>query len=301
MATQAVLRQRVLDQLYSAQPQSRPQRLRVNGAHNSSADPVAVDDATGVSVGDLLESEAGEQLYVYDVSSNNLSVDRGENGTTAATIGDNERLYINPVWSQKLVDDAIDATLKDLSSQGIYRIKGGNAITLVAGQDEYEIVATDIRPEKGVLSLFYEEPVTGAIEAVPFQNVWDAGNQIHATGAGMAVHVIDWGRQAAGDTLEVIYAADLTVEVDTDDEPLLEDLIVQGSVAYVLMASEGPRIHDPGRYTDRTVQPGQTIRDAGSFRATYQRNAWRYKAHLRNKERNLPGGRWRRARRFRRF
>ena len=298
MATEAVLRQRVFDLLYGNAHQSRPAIQKVNGALNSSATALVVDDNTAINAGDVLETTTGEQVYVWSKSGGaNVTIERAYNGTTAANIADDSLLKINPIWTIQKVSDAFSAVIQDLNAQGFFTIKGGTAITLVAGQDEYELTETDVHPVKGVLSLYYQEPVTSQIEAVPFRNVWDAGGNVHSAG-NHAVKVIDWGRQAAGDDLEVIYAAEIDAVADSDDEPLLEDLFVLGAAGRLFLGSEGPRIHDPGRFTDRTVQPGQPLRDGGSFIGQYQRAAWRYAGYLRTKERRLPGRRWRRAERY---
>lgn len=303
MASQAVLRQRVRNKLYSLDHQGRPLIQKLNGSLNTTVTSVVVDDGSEIGVGDVIEFDDGERAYVEAVSSNTLTVYRGylsETPGTGTSHSDNGLININPHWQIAQIDDAMTEVMRDLSSQGIYIMRSGTDITLAAGTDEYELTETDVYQPKGVLSLYYQDSVTGAVEAVPFRNVFDAGLGVHST-SGFAVYLIDWGQQAAGDTLEVIYAAEVNALADTDDEPLLEDLIVLGATARVLGSSEGPRIHDPGRFTDRTVQPGQPLRDSGFFQAQYQRQAWRYKGYLRAKERRLPGARWRRLNRFSRW
>lgn len=300
MASQAALVQRVKNKFFSLDPQSRPLIQKLNGSINTTVTSVIVDDATRISVADVIEFDDGELCYVESKSSNTLTVYRGylsETPGTGSSHGDNVLININPRPQHVQIVNALNETMRDLSSQGLYFIKADTDITLAAGQDEYELAATDVYQPVGVLALFYQEPVTGAIEAVPFQNIFDAGTGVHTT-SGFAVRIIDWGRQASGDTLEVLYAAEINALADSDNEPLLEDVLVLGATARVMMSLEGPRIHDPGRFTDRTVQPGQALRDGGFYQAQYQRQAWRYKAYLRNKERNLPGQRFRRARRF---
>lgn len=300
MATQATLRQRVLDKLYSNSHQSRPALQRLDGAvADGTTESITVDDGDPISPGDVIEFEDGEQAHVVSVATNTLTVYRGVNDTTAASKGDNELVKINPVYTLKQVDDALNYVMRDLQAQGIYIMRAGTDITLVAGQYEYELTETDFDPQHGVLSVFYQEDVSLDTVGLPFKNIFDPTSSLHTT-SGLGIRLATWGDNAAGDTLEVIYAAPVDALADTDDEPLLEDLLVMGATGRLLVSKEGPRLHDPGRYTDRTVQPGQHVRDGSFFLGQYQRMAWRYKAHLRAREKTLPGARYRKARKFRR-
>ena len=301
MASQTELRRRVLDKLYSNSHQSRPGLQRLNGSiADGTTETVVVDDGTPISPGDIIEfEEDGEQAHVVSVSTNTLTVYRGRNGTSGAAKADNGIIKINPIYTQQQADDALTEVMEDLQAQGIYIMRTGTDITLVAGTDEYELTETDFDPQLGVLSVFYQESSDSRSVGLPFHNVFDPTKSVHTT-SGLGILLLDWGNNAAGDTLEVIYAAKVNALADTDDEPMLEDLLVTGAVARLLVGKEGPRLHDPGRYTDRTVQPGQHLRDGSFFQAQYQRQAWRYRAHLRARERDLPGARWRRARRFKR-
>lgn len=57
----------------------------VSGAHNSSVTSIAVSAATGLSAGQTL-LVGSEQIYVTAISGTTLTVLRGQNGTTAASI-----------------------------------------------------------------------------------------------------------------------------------------------------------------------------------------------------------------------
>lgn len=302
MATQATLRQRVLDKLYSNSHQSRPAYQRINdtGGISDTDESLIVDDGGSITAGDVIEFEDGEQARVSAVSTNTLTIpQRGFNGTTAASHADDEFIKINPVYTLQQVDDALNYVMRDLQAQGIYIMRAGTDITLVAGQYEYELTETDFDPQHGVLSVFYQEDVSLDTVGLPFKNIFDPTSSLHTT-SGLGVRLAAWGDNAAGDTLEVIYAAKVDALAETDDEPLLEGLLVLGATGQLLVSKEGPRLHDPGRYTDRTVQPGQHVRDGSFFLGQYQRQAWRYKAHLRAREKTLPGARYRKARKFRR-
>jgi hypothetical protein len=222
---------------------------------------------------------------------------RGWNDTTPANVADNSFVSLNPRWTTQQVDHALEETLQDLAAQRLYIPTAGTALTLVAGQNLYEIVETDVDPMKGVLSVYYQEASDARIFGVPFHNLYEPGSTILTTG-GYAVRLLDWGNNRAGDDLEVIYAKKVTALADSDNEPLLESALVLGAVARLLAMSEGPRIHDPGRFTDRTVQPGQPLRDAAYFAGQYQRAVWRYRGELQARESNLPGAEWARIRNY---
>lgn len=297
MATQAQLRQRVLNNLYSLQRPERSAVQRLNGSLNDTVESVIVDDGTPISAFDIIEFETGEQAYVLSKSTNTLTVIRGWNGTTKAAQADNSFIKINPRWSLAQVDDALDETLQDLAAQGLYILAAGTDLVLVSGQDEYEIVETDVYAQKGVLSIYYQEQSDSTLVGVPFRNRYEPGGAVFTTGS-FGVTLLDWGNNASGDSLHVIYAQQLNTLADSDNEPMLEQALVLGAVYRVLAMTEGPRIHDPGRFTDRTVQPGQPLRDASYFSGQYQRLVWRYRGFLQAKEASLPGSRYRRVNRF---
>lgn len=72
---------------------------------SSSATTLAVDGGTAPSAGDTLLIES-EQLYVTAVSGNNLTVERGVNGTTAATHADDTAIS-RFVYPKQLVEAVV--------------------------------------------------------------------------------------------------------------------------------------------------------------------------------------------------
>lgn len=297
MASQAQLQQRVLNNFHSLDKASRPPILRLNGGINNSTETVVVDDSTAVSVGDIIEFVSGELGYVITKVTVTLTVIRGWNGTTAATQADNSFIRVNPTPTLQQIIDALTETLHDLGTQGLYTVSSGTDLTLVAGQESYQIVDTDVYTKRGVLSVYYQRPDSLDLVGLPFLNINEPGAEFFTTGS-YAVRLLDWGENSAGDTLKVIYAKTLNALADSDASPVLEQALVLGASERVFRSLEGPRIHDPGRFTDRTVQPGQPLRDANVFAAQYQRAVWRYRGHIQSLEADLPGARWRRARRY---
>lgn len=307
MATQAALRQRVLDNLYSNEPQARPTLQRLNGsvASTSADTTVTVDDGSGIVVGDVIEFDDGEQGLVWAVATNDLTVVRddgnskGWNGTTNAAHDDNEFVKINPIHTIKQVDEALNEALRDMEAQKVWQIAAGTDITLVAGTDLYELTETDFVLPPGVLSVFYQEASNGDLVGLPF--LLESDPQSQALTADLGIRLLNWGNNAAGDALEVVYAQSVvSAGLGNITEPLLEDAAVLYATGKLQMARDGARLHDPGRYTDRTVQPGQGIRQGSLYMAQYQRTLWKAKAEIRLNARDLPGEQWRRARHFRR-
>ena len=86
----------------------------------------------------------------------------------------------------------------------------------------------------------------------------------------------------------------------TDIMPRQEELVILGACVLLLGMSIAPRTQDPGSHSDRTVQPGQSMRDARWFQGEYFIRARAEAAQLAVERQNLPGTvRINRARRWR--
>lgn len=78
--------------------------------------PVAVPDGTKWAVGDVGEwsfsgTAGGEQFLVQSISSNNLTIVRGYNGTTAEAHTSGDRVVKNPRYSVIQITDSIDRVI----------------------------------------------------------------------------------------------------------------------------------------------------------------------------------------------
>lgn len=285
--------EQVLANLYDNTYAGRPQLERLAGAvaDQASDTVITVDDVTKLSEGDILEfiDTSGEQVLVWDIAGQNVTVVREQNGTTHAAHNDNVFVRINPKWTLYQADRALVEAVADMHAQQLFTV-GDADITLVDGQETYE-VAADVHPGEGILSAYYVNPDSGSFVGLPFLEYYDPeAGKYH-------VRLPDWGNQGVGDVVKVLYAKTLSLSTLPAD---LEHAAVAYATGLLLAGSEGPRVHDPGRHTDRTVQPGQGIRDGGFWLATYQRMVWRYRAALNDSLRKLPGTRMRRVKRFRR-
>lgn len=265
MATQASIRTRVRDSLYSARPVLRPFATLVTEAMDASETDVDVTAGTDWAKGDILEFSDGEQCFVQSVASNTLTVIRGYGGTTAATHSINDIVLKNPRFTLQQIDQAITDTLLEYEAYGVY-VYGQGTITLVSGQYTYDLAATtDVLD---VLSVYHpREGVQADAIVLPFR----FSRQVHTTFAasGAALTLWDWGQKSAGEAVLFTYAK--RIDSVTDLLTRQEEVTVLGAVARLLKRTIVPNTHDPGKRTDRTVQPGQTGRDSREIMAEYLR------------------------------
>jgi hypothetical protein len=268
MATQANIRSRIRDTIFSAVPPARPFATLVTEAIALAETDVDVTLGTDWSKGDVLEfSDDGEQCFVQSVATNTLTVVRAYNGTTETTHASGVTVYKNPRFTIKQIDQAITNTLLEFEAFGIW-VFGQGSVTLVSGQYTYNLASyTDALD---VLSVYHaREGVQGDPIVVPFR----FHRQVHTSlvGSGVALTLWDWGQKSAGEALLFTYAQ--RIDNVTDLLARQEEIVVLGASARLLKMTIAPATHDPGKRTDRTVQPGQTGRDSREIMAEYLRLA----------------------------
>ena len=275
MADTAELRRRVRQYLYGANPTERPFETLVTEALDNSETDVDVTDGNDWAVGDIAESvETGEQMYVTGVSTNTLTVIRGVGAVAAAAVTINTRLRRSPRFTTDQIDQAITNTLNNLSSAGIHGFSTGS-LTIVANQYYYGLTETDIDDTYGVLSVYYvstdghELPTT-----IPHRRHSELSTSPAEWSQSHGVTLINHGDLEAGDTAYYTYAQSLNFDTDLDTTiaKLLvpqEEIVVLGAVTSLMGMTIIPATHDPGARTDRTVQPGQTSRDARWYQGQF--------------------------------
>ncbi len=286
MATQAAVVARIFNYLYGSGHGKRPFGHRINeGSGYTAGDGViTVDDGTKFAVGDILEFQpVGMQARVESIATNDLSIEAGINGTTDANLTDNVVLYKNPRFTIQQAGEAISSVLEILEEFNIF-IFGTGSITLVASQWYYDLTETDIIEAWGVLALYEIEDNTLVPKPLPFDFKTGLHTTVSATQHGIVAWY--WGDSTSGDPLYYTYAQKL--DNVTDLETRHEEMVVLGSVAQMMGADINPRTMDPGKRTDRTVQPGQSARDSRWFQAEFQRAAWREEARLMTVIDDLP-------------
>lgn len=297
MSTMSQLRAAVRDRVYSAMVVERDSFIRVNDADiNTAEETFTVEDGTQVSRGDILEfQDNGEQVYVMDVATNLVTAVRGFNNTTDADHADNVLLRRNPRFTLKQLEDAINASVYELESLGVW-VWGYGSLTVDTDTHMYDLVETDIIPTIGVVSVYHEESSWGT----PYPLVFNY-HYAHTTptASKSALGVPSWGQQGDGDSLVYVYAKridDVTELLARQDE-----IVVLGAVSKLVPATSIGRTQDPGRFTDRGVQPGQGIRDGGFYLAMFQRAAKAESAMLKAEQFSFPNTIYSsRARRYRR-
>lgn len=248
--------------VYSARPPQRPFVTLVTEAIDGSETAVDVTAGTDWAAGDILEWSDGEQFYVQSVASNTLTGIRGYNGTTIATHSINDQVRKNPRFTLQQIDQAIEDTLRELETNGIH-VWGTGSITLVATTYAYDITGADVLD---ILSVYYPRNNDGVAINVPFR--------FHRQTTGLSasnrtLEVWDWGERVAGDSL--LYTYQKQIDDVADILTRQEELVVIGTSARLLKRTIAPETHDPGKRTDRTVQPGQTGRDSRELMGEYVR------------------------------
>jgi hypothetical protein len=105
-----------------------------NKALDASETGVDVTSATNLSAGQLILVES-EQMYIYSISSTTLTVERGVNGTTAATHDTAKTIYIYQYPSdirQACIDLSV-ATYQNRAKQGLQTERIGDYSYTIAG------------------------------------------------------------------------------------------------------------------------------------------------------------------------
>ena len=269
MATLANIKSRVRQHVYGQYPTDSPFTTTLNAAiANGTTTSITVIDGTDWMEGDIIEiEETEEQARVVSVSTHVLTVVRGVNGTTAAAATDAGIVYKNPRFTYAKIGQAITDTLLALQAWGIHTFANGT-ITKDSLKHYYELAETDIVPEYGVLNLYYVEDYTEIPIPLPFRQVYsNMGTGPSEYTYGVGVHVLDWGDVTTGDDAYFTYAQ--KVDAATDLTTAQELIVVLGATALLLGMTITPATQDPGARTDRTVQAGQTSRDARWYQGEF--------------------------------
>lgn len=270
MATTAEIRQRVYDSLYGTFPTEAPFVTQLAASHDASTASITVLDDEQWAINDVGENDnSGEQWIVLAKPGTNvLTVKRGWAGTTAAaSTSTDDIIYKNPRFSRKKVDDAVLTAVKMLELWGVHGFAQGTVVR-ADPKEFYELTETDVIPTMGVLKLYEVLDDTELPRTLPFRYQYNLGTgptEYSSTGAG--VFVQDWGQTSDTETVHFVYAKRLDAVDDLSERQ--EELVVVGALVVLLGGTIVPATHDPGKRSDRTVQPGQTSRDVRHFQARF--------------------------------
>lgn len=274
MATASDIRRRVREYLYGLSPNDRPFETLLNEPLDTSETDIDVTDGNDWAVGDVGQiEETGEQFYVTGVTTNTLTVIRSYGAVAATAATTAGRITKNPRWSQDKIDDAITDTLNELGTLGVHGFATGS-ITLVASQHRYELGVSDVEDTYGVISVYYVDSNSEVPRALPFRPSVELSTTPAEWAASRSVTILDFGDNAAGDTVYFTYAQDLGYDTDLDTTLAKlvkeqEEIVVLGATLRCMGMTIAPMTNDPGARTDRTVQPGQTSRDVRWYQGQY--------------------------------
>lgn len=284
MATQAALRERTQRLVYSSLPFLRPYRDALSSSITSGTTTFTVTNEDDWDVGDILVfQDTGEECVVTAVTSNDtnqITVRRGAFGTTAASHSSGVEFEKNPRFTVRELDDAIQHSLENLWPR-VYVLATGS-FTFSANTFWYPISDNNCRE---VLSVYYEDPTYLTPRPI---TVWrfNTGLDSAEFSQQQGLYIPTAQGMNEGETVYYTYRKELTNVADLKVRQ--ERLVVLGAVAALLAAEEVARTYDPGRMTDRTVQPGQNIRDASWFYQMWLREVRQEELRLKQEESRLP-------------
>jgi hypothetical protein len=116
----------------------------LDGAVSSTtATTVAVTSATGLSPAETILVDS-EQMYITGISSNNLTVERGVNGTTAATHSDEDAVksYIYPSEVVQACLDLSKVTFRNRDLGVTDTIGAGDSNITRASEEAHDVLTT---------------------------------------------------------------------------------------------------------------------------------------------------------------
>ncbi len=298
--TAAAMRNRVLNMVYSAQPTFRPYQTPLATAGiNSSVTTIDVPTGTGGawSVNDEGEFDDGERFLVTGVSTDALTVIRGHGGTTAAAQDQNDIITQNPRFTIEMIDQTVLDAVVDLGPS-IYDLHTITD-TYTAGTEWYPMDAVGDENIFDVLTVYVKQSGEAHPNAV---HGWVFRNNIDSTGFSEpnGLHIPGGLVLTSGSSFYITAKKSYAAVTDLDDGSNAVRIAAHFAVYKLLGMAEVARTHDPGKRTDRTIQPGAEGRSSIWYLREAERLRLREEARLQQLEDNLPKERHaQRARRFR--
>ncbi|MCA1842163.1 MAG: hypothetical protein LC792_03045 [Actinobacteria bacterium] len=187
----------------------RQETNRLTSTISNSATTLDIDFAAGSIAKDAVLSIDLELLYVWSITGSTVTVQRGVNGSTAATHSAGALIYVNPVVPDFHVFSALNDELASLSGP-LYRVKTVTATASIAST--YNLAADVER----ILAVQYN--AVGPSVDWPRLRRWDLlqNQDTSVFASGRAIQLYEM--PMPGRTLRVTYAADLgTLATLTDD------------------------------------------------------------------------------------
>lgn len=201
-------------------------------------------DASAITAGDVIECEA-ETMNVWAVSGQDLTVERGWNGSTAATHAQNAIVRVNPRFPWQDIFAAVNDELLALSADGLYQIDHVDLTTSTI-QDTYDMTGVTVCDR--LLEVTYD--TSGNDNRWPdlfrfTRLVRNASTSEFASGFQLKLDcVVEPGR-----TMRVVYAKPFTTLSALSDDlestaglaSSMEDAVMWGAMARLLLGKDGKR------------------------------------------------------------
>lgn len=293
--TAAQIRTAIKDELFGAGVTERPFETLLTAISLAADDTLDVLDGDAWDVGDIGEFADGEQVFVKSVALNVVTVVRGWNGTTAADRAVDDVLTKNPKWTIKQIDQAFDWVLQDLRPD-VYDLET-KELTYDPSTRWYDLSAAGDDRIYDVLTVYYKptnEDHPASIDAWMYQrDVSSAGfTATHGLIVPQSIQI------TSGSTFYALVKKEIQAVGDLADN--MKSMVVMGAVYHLLGASDIRRLHDPGKRTDRTVQPGSEARTSIWYLREYVKRKGAITADLHARTGDIVRSRIsHRARRFR--
>jgi len=261
--TATTVQERVLEYLYGGNQTERPyERILDQLVGLTAMDagttvwPQATADAyDDFAVGDVLEMPSGEQVFIRTQSASSITVIRGYNGTTDADPGTSEQFFLvkkNARFTLKQVDTAVASTIFSFMGLGLHDVSEATEAR-AAATDIHALAVADAR----ALSAYYLG------DSPEYHKRYLPFNPQQVNTGIPEIQILEWHDVKDTEAFYIRYTHPYLLVTDLPTE--LEEIVVIGAVSLLLGRTLAPRTMDPGARTDRTVQPGQSVRDGRWF------------------------------------
>jgi hypothetical protein len=296
--TAAAMRTAIRNELYGADVTTRPyETVLVYSIDTDTQVLLTVPDGAAWAAGDILEIDSeGELCLVTSVAGAVLTVKRAYGGTTAsAYVALGSLVRKSPKYSIPQIDQAIQHVLQDLAPE-VY-LPYTISLTFDSTTTWYPFTTAGDDQVFDVITVYYDPTDGDQPQAAP---VWQFQRDVPSAGFTKTLGLVI--------PASINLAASASIYVNTKKEILLvtelpdrmKSMVIMGAVYSLLGGGDIRRIHDPGKRTDRTVQPGSEARTSIWYLREYTRRYQKIAADLREWEGTQPMSRVaQRARRFR--
>ncbi len=235
---------------------------------------VAVPDGTLWTFGAIGEWQTGtvgyEQFYVQSVSSNNLTVIRGVNGTTAESHTSGDAVIRNPGFAGRQLQQAITQTLMELWPY-VWKV-GTDTLTYASTTKWYDLNSltlgiVNVMQRKNVTPAdigIFNDKVRGHGKYYMTQRNLPTGLVTSTNGITFPAGVYDTSGTYSIIVTDIRQVTGTTDIRDTSNEPVAE-AVTFGAIARILKASEIKRaLYGSSQTTEATVGVGTRLQ-LGAF------------------------------------